>query len=176
MTRPSGGGMVETGVAWATPSPSRHHCVEFPATVLATMSRRAAGTSARWSRDAIDRRIRRHGPAAGADDMNRHIRPADVAEFKREVARTHLNVYLVLRDALQFWHSNIRQRRPMCISCRWLFTDGATQPDLFLLAAPSAAPTACSVSGKCCHRAPRHTTTDRRARAYARGVHARLRG
>jgi hypothetical protein len=84
---------------------------------------------------------------------------ASAAEFRRDVARAHLDTWLVaaddpldsrplLRDARTFWWSSIAVRKPVCIGCKARFACEA-RPGAFLFAAPSVAPTVAGVSVFC---------------------------
>lgn len=90
---------------------------------------------------------------------NRHQRRVEVREFRRDVHHDHIVTYLIaadqplddnrlLRDALSFWRSNIRRRRPFCPNCCANFADDA-HPGAFLFSTPEVAPTAASVTVFC---------------------------
>jgi hypothetical protein len=90
---------------------------------------------------------------------NRHQRRVDVREFRKDVHHDHVVTYLIaadqplddnrlLRDALSFWRSNIRRRRPFCPNCCANFADDA-HPGAFLFSTPEVAPTAASVTAFC---------------------------
>jgi hypothetical protein len=67
--------------------------------------------------------------------MGRHERRASVTEFKRAAAGGYLDAHMLpadapisnplLQRAVEYWRGNIQQRRPVCISCKARFADGA---------------------------------------------------
>lgn len=91
---------------------------------------------------------------------NRHQRRADVASFRRQASHGLLT-YLIDADdtalaqeplfsgAVTYWRSGITTRKPVCISCRAVFTAEGAQPGAFLFAVAPAAPKSASVSGIC---------------------------
>ena len=91
--------------------------------------------------------------------MNRHTRRTELRSFKREAHKAHLVTYLTAADAslddhplllnaLSYWRSNIRQRRPYCPACKGNVADGA-RPGAYLFATIAVAPTSASVSAFC---------------------------
>ena len=71
--------------------------------------------------------------------MSRATRPASIARFRHEIARAHLDVFLVradapldnqplLRGARMNWFASVETRRPICIACKRSFTDDEVRP------------------------------------------------
>jgi hypothetical protein len=92
---------------------------------------------------------------------NRAQRRADLADFKRDAHRAPLLTYMIaadddasldrvplLRNALEYWRSNIMQRRPFCPACKSNYADGAL-PGAFLFSTTAVAPTTASVTAFC---------------------------
>jgi hypothetical protein len=112
---------------------------------------------------------------------NRHQRRADLADFKREAHKAHLDTFLIDAEALDdhptfaravsFWRDNVQQRRPFCMMCRSGFADDAVA-DAFLLAMPSAAPSSISVTAICstCWRDLPDDVIEREATKVLRGL------
>lgn len=91
--------------------------------------------------------------------MGRHERRTQVARFRREIAGSHLLTFLtddldridgepVLKHALAHWLSVCEARKPICITCKRGFMDGA-EPGAYLFAVSPSVANAASTSALC---------------------------